>query len=171
MTERWLLVLDEGTTSTRAMLYAPDGTLGGTAQAALAQHYPRPGWVEHDAHEILDKTLTCAREMIAQAGGADRIAAIGVTNQRETVVAWDKASAQAVSRALVWQDRRTAEFCQSLRDQGHEAEVQRRTGLLLDPYFSASKLRWLLDHVPDAAALGNRLAFGTIETSIRISRI
>ena len=164
MTERWLLVLDEGTTSTRAMLYAPDGTLGGTAQAALEQYYPRPGWVEHDAHEILNKTLACAREMIAKAGGADRIAAIGVTNQRETVVAWDKASGQAISRALVWQDRRTAEFCQSLRDQGHEAEVQRRTGLLLDPYFSASKMRWLLDHVPEAAALGNRLAFGTIET-------
>jgi glycerol kinase len=102
--------------------------------------------------------------MIAKAGGADRIAAIGVTNQRETVVAWDKASGQAVSRALVWQDRRTAEFCQTLRDLGHEAEVQNRTGLLLDPYFSASKMRWLLNHVPEAAALGDRLAFGTIET-------
>lgn len=164
MNEPWLMVLDAGTMSTRAMLYAPDGTLGGMAQRALEQHYPRPGWVEHDAREILDSTLACARELVAQAGGPGRIAAIGITNQRETVVAWDKRSGAPVSHAIVWQDRRTAAFCDHLREAGHEAEVQRRTGLLLDPYFSAGKMHWLLDNVPDAKALGGNLAFGTVET-------
>lgn len=164
MSEPWLLVLDAGTTSTRAMLYAPDGARGGMAQQALEQHYPRPGWVEHDPHEILDKTLACTRAMVDRAGGADRIAAIGITNQRETVVAWDRQTGQAISRAIVWQDRRTAPFCEGLRAAGHEGEVQRRTGLLLDPYFSAGKMRWLLDHVPAARDLGRRLAFGTIES-------
>ena len=160
----WLLVLDEGTTSTRAILYAPDGRVGGMAQQALAQHYPRPGWVEHDAREILDRTLACAREMVERAGGADRIAAIGITNQRETVVAWDRATGEPVSRAIVWQDRRTADRCEALRAAGHEAAVQATTGLLLDPYFSATKMRWLLDQVPAARELGARLAFGTIES-------
>jgi len=164
MSERWILVLDEGTASTRAVLYAADGTQGGMAQAPLDQHYPRPGWVEHDATEILEKTLACAREMVAKAGGPDRIAAIGIANQRETVVAWDKSTGRPIHRAIVWQDRRTAGFCESLRAAGHEALVQQRTGLLLDPYFSAGKMRWLLDNVPEALALGSRLAFGTIET-------
>ncbi|MGH6787173.1 MAG: glycerol kinase [Novosphingobium sp.] len=164
MSEKYLLVLDEGTTSTRAMLYSPDGTLGAVAQAPLEQFYPKPGWVEHDPHEILDKTLACAREVIAKAGGAERIAGIGITNQRETVVAWDKSSGRAIGRAIVWQDRRTAEFCESLKQAGHEPMVQARTGLLLDPYFSGSKLRQLLDNLPEVAALGDRLAFGTIET-------
>jgi len=160
----WILVLDEGTTSTRAMLYAADGTRGGMAQATLDQHYPQAGWVEHEATEILDKTLACARAMVAQAGGAERIAAIGITNQRETVVAWDKSTGRPIHCAIVWQDRRTAGFCESLRAAGHEALVQQRTELLLDPYFSASKMRWLLDNVPDARVLGDRLAFGTIDS-------
>ncbi|WP_295633583.1 glycerol kinase [Novosphingobium sp.] len=168
MTDKYLLVLDEGTTSTRAMLYAPDGTLGASAQQALEQFYPRPGWVEHDPHEILDKTLACAREVIAKAGGPERIAGIGVTNQRETVVAWDKTTGRALGadspRAIVWQDRRTATFCDALRDAGHEPALQAKTGLLLDPYFSGSKMRWMLDHVPGARELGDNLAFGTIET-------
>ena len=168
MTDKYLLVLDEGTTSTRAMLYAPDGTLGASAQQALEQFYPRPGWVEHDPHEILDKTLACAREVIARAGGPERIAAIGVTNQRETVVAWDKSTGRALGanggKAIVWQDRRTADFCDALRDAGHEPALQAKTGLLLDPYFSGSKMRWMLDNLPEARALGDRLAFGTIET-------
>ena len=159
-----LLVLDEGTTSTRAMLYTLGGDHVALAQAPLEQYYPRAGWVEHDAAEILAKTLDCAREMIARAGGAERIAAIGITNQRETVVAWDKASGQPLTRAIVWQDRRTADFCEGLRKAGHETEVQRRTGLLLDPYFSASKMRWMLDNVPEVAAAGANLAFGTIDT-------
>jgi glycerol kinase len=166
MTDPLILVLDEGTTSTRAMLFTPTGALRGTAQRELTQHYPRPGWVEHDAGEIWDKTLACARDMVERAGGAGRIAAIGLTNQRETVVAWDRQTGAPLARALVWQDRRTAEACEALRAAGHEKAVSRATGLLLDPYFSATKMHWLLDHEPavaDAAGAG-RLAFGTIES-------
>ena len=161
-----ILVLDEGTTSTRAMLFTPTGEPRGLAQRELTQHYPRPGWVEHDAGEIWQRTLECARAMVEQAGGAERIAAIGVTNQRETVVAWDKRSGEPLARALVWQDRRTADACAALREAGHEDTVRERTGLLLDPYFSATKMRWLLDHEPavaEAAARGT-LAFGTVES-------
>jgi glycerol kinase len=161
-----ILVLDAGTTSTRAMAFARDGTLAGVAQRALEQHYPQPGWVEHDPEEIWRSTLACAQEVVTQAGGADRFAAIGITNQRETVVAWDKASGEPLARAIVWQDRRTADFCDALRAAGHEGEVQRQTGLLLDPYFSATKMRWLLDHSGEVAAAGaaQRLAFGTVES-------
>ena len=166
MSDPLILVLDEGTTSTRAMLLTPAGELRGTAQRELTQHYPRPGWVEHDAGEIWDRTLACAREMVERAGGAERIACIGVTNQRETVVAWDKVSGEPLARAIVWQDRRTAPFCEALREAGHEATVREATGLLLDPYFSATKMRWLLDNdeaVRGAAERGT-LAFGTIES-------
>ncbi len=159
-----ILVLDAGTTSTRAMTFAPDGTVEAVAQKDLTQHYPKPGWVEHDAAEIWNKTLACAREVVG--GDAGRIAAIGITNQRETVVAWDRTSGEPLTRAIVWQDRRTAEFCAGMKDYGHEAEVQKRTGLLLDPYFSGTKMRWLLDHdegVRAAAAQGT-LAFGTVES-------
>lgn len=165
MSEQLILVLDAGTTSTRAMLFAPDGTMHGVAQCELTQFYPQPGWVEHDAGEIWELTLACAREVIEVAGGADRIAAIGITNQRETVVAWDKASGAPLHKALVWQDRRTADTCAALKEQGHEAAVQAQTGLLLDPYFSATKMRWLNDNsaaVRDAAAAGT-LALGTVE--------
>jgi glycerol kinase len=161
-----ILVLDEGTTSTRAMLFSPAGEPRGSAQRALTQHYPRPGWVEHNAAEIWDKTLACAREMVEHAGGADRIAAIGITNQRETVVAWDRETGEPLARALVWQDRRTAGFCDELRAGGNEGAVREATGLLFDPYFSATKMRWLLDNEPavaEAAGAG-RLAFGTIES-------
>ena len=163
MIDQSILVLDEGTTSTRAMLFAQDGTLRGVE---LEQYYPRSGWVEHDADEIWEATLVCARAMVEQAGGADRIAAIGITNQRETVVAWDKASGRPLSRAIVWQDRRTADFCAQLKDAGHEKMVRERTGLLLDPYFSGTKMRWLLDHsdaVKSAAEAGT-LALGTVES-------
>jgi glycerol kinase len=161
-----ILVLDEGTTSTRAMLFTATGEPRGLAQRELAQHYPRPGWVEHDAAEIWDTTLACAAEMVTLAGGAERIAAIGVTNQRETVVAWDKATGEPLARALVWQDRRTAGFCEELRAAGHEDRVREMTGLLLDPYFSATKMRWLLDHEPAVAeaARSGRLASGTVES-------
>lgn len=164
MEERLVLVLDEGTTSTRAILYTMQGKTAGIAQAELTQHYPAPGYVEHDAAEIWDKTLACARAMVKQAGGADRIAAIGITNQRETVVAWDRRTGTPVSRAIVWQDRRTADRCQALREAGHEAMISARTGLLIDPYFSATKMRWILDNVPAARELGDRLAFGTVES-------
>ncbi|WP_311268646.1 glycerol kinase [Sphingobium sp. WCS2017Hpa-17] len=164
MSERHLLVLDAGTTSTRAMLFTPDGTRVATAQADLTQFYPQPGWVEHDAVEIWAHTLDCARQMVAQAGGADAIAAIGITNQRETVVAWDRQSGDPLGRAIVWQDRRTADQCAALREGGHEGLVQQRTGLILDPYFSATKMRWMIDHWPEVAAGGDRLVFGTVES-------
>ena len=159
-----ILVLDAGTTSTRAMVFAGDGTMEAVAQAELTQHYPRPGWVEHDAGEIWDKTLKCAREVIGQ--DAARIAAIGITNQRETVVAWDRNSGEPLARAIVWQDRRTADFCATMKADGHEVMVQKRTGLLLDPYFSGTKMRWMLDHdaAVQAAAQNGSLAFGTIES-------
>ena len=159
-----ILVLDAGTTSTRAILFAADGILVRTAQRELTQHYPRPGWVEHDAGEIWDKTLACAREAIGDDGAC--VAAIGITNQRETVVAWDRTSGEPLARAIVWQDRRTADFCAALKESGQEAEVQAKTGLLLDPYFSATKMRWMLDHderVKGAGARG-QLAFGTVES-------
>ena len=159
-----ILVLDAGTTSTRAILFAADGALIRTAQRELTQYYPRPGWVEHDAAEIWDKTLACAREAVGESREA--IAAIGITNQRETVVAWDCASGEPLARAIVWQDRRTADFCAELKESGREADVQAQTGLLLDPYFSATKMRWLLDNddaVRGASERGD-LAFGTVES-------
>ena len=161
-----ILVLDEGTTSTRAMLFALDGKLIGSAQQELTQHYPAPGRVEHDATEIWHRTLACAREMVDKAGGADRIAGIGITNQRETVAAWDRNTGEPLARALVWQDRRTAGFCDTLKQAGHEAQIQQQTGLLLDPYFSGTKMRWLIEHEPAvaAAAKAGTLALGTIES-------
>jgi glycerol kinase len=164
--EPLILVLDAGTTSTRAMIFAPDGAIRAVAQELLTQHYPQPGWVEHDAAEIWEKTLACARSALTHVGGPEGVAAIGITNQRETVVAWDKASGKPLHHALVWQDRRTVGYCAGLREAGHEPAIQATTGLLLDPYFSASKMRWLLENVPevaDAAAAG-RLAFGTVES-------
>ncbi|MFA6219125.1 MAG: glycerol kinase [Erythrobacter sp.] len=159
-----ILVLDAGTTSTRAMVFAPDGSLERVAQEQIAQHYPQPGRVEHDAAEIWDKTLSCARRAVSETGGG--IAAIGITNQRETVVAWDRETGEPLARAIVWQDRRTAEFCSGLKQFGYEPEVQRRTGLLLDPYFSGTKMRWLLDHddAVRAAAGKGTLAMGTVES-------
>jgi glycerol kinase len=162
----YILVLDEGTTSTRAMLFASDGVLVASAQAPITQHYPQSGWVEHDPREIWDKTLACALEVVPKAGGAASITAIGITNQRETVVAWDRATGEPLTNAIVWQDRRTEPFCASLREAGHEAGVQERTGLLLDPYFSGTKMRWMLDNVPEVRAAAERgtLAFGTVES-------
>ncbi|HEX8419033.1 MAG TPA: FGGY family carbohydrate kinase, partial [Sphingomonas sp.] len=140
--DRYILVIDEGTTSTRAMLFTADGRCAASEATPLDQHYPRPGRVEHDAAEIWRKTLRVTAAMVAQAGGADRIAGIGITNQRETIVFWDKRTGEPLAPAIVWQDRRTAADCAALRDAGHEPLVQTRTGLLLDPYFSASKIGW-----------------------------
>jgi glycerol kinase len=161
-----ILVLDEGTTSTRAMLFAHDGALTASAQEPLTQHYPQAGWVEHDPREIWDKTLACARDVVTKAGGAAAVACIGITNQRETVVAWDRQTGEPLTNAIVWQDRRTEPFCAALRDGGHEAGVQARTGLLLDPYFSGTKMRWMLDNVLEVASAAERgtLAFGTVES-------
>ena len=161
-----ILVLDAGTTSTRAMVFDRSGTVRAFAQHALTQHYPRAGWVEHDAGEIWDLTLSAARQAVTEAGGAEHIAGIGITNQRETVVAWDRQTGEPLTHALVWQDRRTADLCATLRAAGHEPAVQEATGLLLDPYFSATKMRWLIDNEPAvrAAAATRRLALGTVET-------
>lgn len=159
-----LLVLDEGTTSTRAMLFAPSGKCLGSQAAALTQHYPAPGLVEHDAAEIWSRTLACARAMVDQAGGAEAIAAIGITNQRETVVFWDRKTGEPLAPAIVWQDRRTAAMCREWREAGEEPGVQARTGLLLDPYFSGTKIAWAMANWPQLRDAGDRLAIGTVES-------
>ncbi|HZG44996.1 MAG TPA: glycerol kinase GlpK [Allosphingosinicella sp.] len=164
MSEKLILVIDEGTTSTRAMLFEPDGRAHAVEQRDLTQHYPQPGWVEHDADEIWRRTLECAQLLVARAGGAERIAAIGITNQRETIVFWDKETGAPLGPAIVWQDRRTADLCEQLKEAGHEPALQERTGLLLDPYFSASKIAWALDHWPQLKEVGDRLALGTVES-------
>ena len=164
---RYLLALDQGTTSSRAMVFDADGKVRGVAQREFAQHYPRPGWVEHDPQEILDTQFHCARAALADAGiAAAELAALGITNQRETTLLWERASGRALAPAIVWQDRRTAAECDRLRDQGLAQTVRERTGLELDPYFSATKLAWLLDHVPGARARAEagELAFGTVDS-------
>ncbi len=163
----YLLAIDQGTTSTRAILFDAALTPVASAQQELRQIYPAPGWVEHDPEDIWSATVATARAALAQAGaGAGDVAGIGVTNQRETTIVWDRASGRPIHNAVVWQDRRTADMCASLRAAGHEPEVAARTGLVLDPYFSATKIRWLLDHVAgaDAAARAGRLAFGTVDS-------
>ena len=159
-----ILVIDAGTTSTRAMLFAAGGACLGSEQKELAQHYPRPGWVEHDAEEIWRSSLACARSMVEKAGGAAKLACIGITNQRETIVFWSRRTGAALAPAIVWQDRRTAEQCARLKAEGHEPDVQAKTGLLLDPYFSASKIAWALANWPAVGEAGADLAVGTVES-------
>jgi len=158
------LAIDQGTTSTRAILFDAAATPVAQAQRELPQHYPAAGWVEHDPEDIWRDTLAVAREALASSDRA-RIAAIGITNQRETVVVWDRATGEPIHRAIVWQDRRTADECAMLKAEGNEPGVQERTGLLLDPYFSATKIAWILDHVSGARARAERgeLACGTID--------
>lgn len=159
-----LLVIDEGTTSTRAMLFTPSGQCVASRSAELTQHYPGPGLVEHDAEEIWRLSHACAGAMVTLAGGPQRIAAIGITNQRETVVFWDKATGEPLAPAIGWQDRRSAALCLKLREAGEEPSVQARTGLLLDPYFSGTKIAWAMAHWPQLRAAGERLAIGTVES-------
>jgi glycerol kinase len=164
---RYILALDQGTTSSRSILFDRAGRIVAVAQREFAQHYPRPGWVEHDADEIWVTQASTIAEVLARAGvAATEIAAVGITNQRETVVLWDRATGHPVAPAIVWQDRRTAERCDALRAAGHEAQVAARTGLLLDPYFSGTKLAWLLDQVPGARQRAERgeLCFGTVDS-------
>lgn len=159
-----LLALDAGTTSTRALVFDADGTVLGMAQRPLAQHFPQPGWVEHDADEILGAAVGVGREALSRAG-APIVAAVGITNQRETAVVWHRRTGRPIAPAIVWQDRRTANACARLADDGLEPAVRQTTGLRLDPYFSATKWAWLLDHTPgarDAAARGDLLA-GTVD--------
>ncbi len=164
---RYVLALDQGTTSSRALLLGDDGQLHGTAQASFEQIYPRPGWVEHNPGEIWSTQFGVAMDALARANAtSDSIAAIGITNQRETTVVWDRATGEAITNAIVWQDRRTSGFCDQLREQGHETNIQEKTGLVIDAYFSGSKLRWILDNVAGARERGKRgeLAFGTVDS-------
>ena len=162
----YLLAIDQGTTSSRAIVFDHGGTVLGQAQKEFQQYYPADGWVEHDATEIWNACLELCRTALKNAHlEARELAAIGITNQRETTVLWDRATGTPVGPAIVWQDRRTAGHCDRLRDAGHEELVQAKTGLLLDPYFSATKLGWLLDNVSGARqrAEAGELAFGTID--------
>ena len=166
MTRTHILAIDQGTTSTRSIVFDATARRVAVAQTEFAQHYPAPGWVEHDPEDIWRDVLATAREAIETSGvGADGIAGIGITNQRETTLVWDRATGEPLHRAIVWQDRRTADRCESLRAGGHEDEVRARTGLLLDPYFSATKIGWILDNVDGARARAEKgeLAFGTID--------
>jgi len=164
---QFILALDQGTTSSRSILFDAAGTPVATAQREFTQHFPRSGWVEHDAEEIWATQAATITEVLvrARATPAD-VAAIGITNQRETTVLWDRSTGRPLAPAIVWQDRRTADLCQQLKAEGLEPEVARRTGLLLDPYFSGTKLAWLLDHVQGARqrAESGELAFGTIDS-------
>jgi len=162
-----ILAIDQGTTSSRAILFDESMRIVATAQEEFPQHFPQSGWVAHDANDLWSSTAGTCRAVIEKAGltGAD-VAAIGITNQRETTVVWDKKTGQPVHHAIVWQDRRTAEYCRTLRDAGHEEMVAERTGLLLDPYFSGTKLRWILENVEDARARAEagELLFGTVDS-------
>ena len=163
----YALAIDQGTTSTRALLFDDAGQVAAVAQEPFAQHFPRPGEVEHDPEDLWATTVSTVRAVLGEAGcGACAVAAIGIANQRETVLVWDRATGRPIHRALVWQDRRTAGECAALRDAGHEELVSERTGLLLDPYFSATKIAWLLDRVDGARARAEagELAFGTVDT-------
>jgi len=164
---RWILALDQGTTSSRSILFDERGQILGLAQREFTQYFPESGWVEHDAEEIWSSQYATLEEVLARTGAATAdIAAVGITNQRETTVLWERESGVPLARAIVWQDRRTADLCAKLRAAGHEAEVTRRTGLVLDPYFSGTKLAWLLDHLPGARQRAERgeLCFGTIDS-------
>ncbi len=163
----FILSLDQGTTSSRALLFDHDGTVRSVAQREFQQIFPQPGWVEHDPEEIAASQIAVALEALAKAKAQPKdVAAIGITNQRETTLVWDRVTGKAICNAIVWQDRRTSAFCEDLKSQGHEKLIQQRTGLLIDAYFSASKISWILDHVPNARALAEsgRLAFGTVDT-------
>jgi len=169
----YILAIDQGTTSTRVIVFDAGMTPVASAQEEFPQLYPAPGWVEHDPEAIWSSALSTIRAAVERAAiGPQQIAALGITNQRETTVIWDRITGRPIHNAIVWQDRRTADACAALREKGHEPKISARTGLLLDPYFSATKIAWLLDHVAGAreAAAQGRLAFGTID-SFLISRL
>ncbi|MCJ8308609.1 MAG: glycerol kinase GlpK [Hyphomicrobiales bacterium] len=162
-----VMAIDQGTTSSRAILFGADQTIVAVAQQEFTQHFPKSGWVEHDCEEIWESVVAVCTEALKKAGlTAADIAAIGITNQRETTLIWDRQTGKVVHNAIVWQDRRTADFCNELKQAGHEAEVTERSGLLLDPYFSGTKVRWLLDNVDGVRerAEAGELAFGTVDS-------
>ena len=164
---QYILSFDQGTTSSRTIVFDRNGAIISVAQKEFTQIFPQPGWVEHDANEIWSTQLGVAAEAITKAGlTVKQIAAIGITNQRETTVVWDKKTGQPIHNAIVWQDRRTADFCDALRKEGKDRFIQQKTGLVIDAYFSATKVKWILDHVEGARAKANNgeLCFGTIDT-------
>lgn len=162
-----ILAIDQGTTSSRAIIFDANTAIIAVAQQEFPQHFPASGWVEHESEDLWDTTLAVCREAMAKAGvAASDLAGIGITNQRETTLVWDRKTGKAIHRAIVWQDRRTAERCAALKAEGHEPLVAQKTGLLLDPYFSGTKIAWILDHVPGARARAEKgeLAFGTVDS-------
>jgi glycerol kinase len=166
---KYLLAIDQGTTSSRAILFREDMTVAAVGQQEFPQHFPASGWVEHEPDDLLRTTFEVIREAIAKGKAEARdIAAIGITNQRETTVVWDRGTGKSIHRAIVWQDRRTADHCEQLKKEGSEKFVSAKTGLLLDPYFSGTKLAWILDHIPGARGRAERgeLAFGTVDCFI-----
>ena len=166
-TEQAILAIDQGTTSSRAIVFDCSGHEVAVAQQEFPQIYPQAGWVEHDPEAIWATSLSVSQQAFEQAEAKGyQVVAIGITNQRETTVVWDRDSGKPLYNAIVWQDRRTADFCKQLKEKGAEAQVQQTTGLLLDPYFSASKVGWILDHIDGARELAEqgKLAFGTIDT-------
>ena len=165
--QQYILALDQGTTSSRAILFSRDGSVAGHAQKGFRQHYPQPGWVEHDPEEIWESEREVAAQALRESGHAHEVAGIGITNQRETTILWDRASGKPIYNAIVWQCRRTADIADGLREKTGVSElVAERTGLQIDAYFSATKIKWLLDHVPGAREKAGRgeLLFGTVET-------
>ncbi|MEO0332152.1 MAG: FGGY family carbohydrate kinase, partial [Bacteroidota bacterium] len=164
---QYILALDQGTTSSRAILFDHQGTIKHVAQQEFKQYFPKPGWVEHDAEEIWASQLEVAQEVLKKAGiSAREVAAIGITNQRETTVVWDKKTGKPIHHAIVWQDRRTSQFCDQLKEEGFEETIRAKTGLLADAYFSGTKVKWILDNVEGARRRADRgeLAFGTIDS-------
>ena len=164
---QYILSIDQGTTSSRAILFTLDGNIHATSQQEFPQHFPASGWVEHEPEDIWRTVQeTCDDVMAKGCGDNDEVVAVGITNQRETTVLWDRATGEAIYPAIVWQDRRTADWCESLKKQSLEPSVNNKTGLLIDPYFSATKIRWVLDNVPGAQQRAERgeLAFGTIDS-------
>ncbi|MEJ8574925.1 glycerol kinase GlpK [Microbaculum marinum] len=161
-----ILAIDQGTTSSRAIVFGADYRVAAIAQEEFKQHFPASGWVEHEPEDIWDTTVRTARAVLDECGGTSGVAALGITNQRETTVVWDRRTGRAIHRAIVWQDRRTADICARLKAEGLEPMFAERTGLLLDPYFSGTKIGWILDHVDGArtAAADGHLAFGTVDS-------
>src|ERR1700722_2338758 len=163
----YILSLDQGTTSSRSILFGKDGTIVAHGQREFKQIYPQGGWVEHDPYDILTSQMSSVVEVLGQAGIRPRdLAAVGITNQRETTIVWDRETGKPVYNAIVWQDRRTAPLCHRLRDEGAETMGREKTGLLLDSYFSGTKIAWILDNVPGARtrADAGKLAFGTVDS-------
>lgn len=165
--EKYILALDQGTTSSRAIIFDHQGSMIAVAQKEFKQYYPKPGWIEHDANEIWETQLEVAKQAIKKAHlKAKQIAAIGITNQRETTIIWDKETGEPIHKAIVWQDRRTSKYCDQLREEGFEETIRNKTGLISDAYFSGTKVKWILDNVPDARkkAEQGKLAFGTVDS-------